>query len=99
MRRIPVVALGEPVLSASQVASFECGYESGNVGMLTGFHFLNRDIISFRLILRLDGGHVAACLNTFITYCPLSIGSQVLTLLGRDMIVLGWPSYLIYMCI
>ena len=84
-----MVALGEPVLSASQVASFECGYESNNVEMLTGFHFLNRDIISFRLIIRLDGGHVATCLDTLIPCCPLSIGSQVLALLGRDMVVLG----------
>ena len=91
-----MVALGEPVLSASQVASFECGDESGNEGMLTGFHFLNRDIISFRLILRLDGGHVAACLDTLVTCCSMSIENQVLALLGRDMIVLGWSNYLIY---
>ena len=99
IRRIPVVALGEPVLSASQVSSFERGYESVKVGMLTGFHFLNRDIFSFRLVIHLDGRHVAACLDTLITYCSLSMGSLVLALLGRDMIVLGWPSPLLYICI
>ena len=99
IRRIPVVALGEPVLSASQASSFERGYESVKVGMLTGFHFLNCDIVSFRLVVHLDGGHVAACLDTLITSFSLSIGSHELALLGRDMIVLGWPSYLIYISI
>ena len=86
MRRIPVVALGEPVLSASRAASFERGYESVKVGMLTGFNLLNRDIVSFRLVIHLDRRHVAACLETLITCYPLSLGSQVLALLGRDII-------------
>ena len=67
IRRIPVEALGEPVLSTSRAASFERGYQSVKVGMLTGFHLLNRDILSFRLIIHLDRRHVAACLDTFIT--------------------------------
>ena len=99
IRRIPVVALGEPVLSASRASSFERRYESVKVGMLTCFHLLNGDIVSFGLIIHLDGGHVAACLDMLITCSPLSIQSQALALLGRDMIVTRWTTYFVYIYI
>ena len=99
IRRIPVVALGEPVLSACQASKFERRYESVKVRMLTCLHFLDCDIFSFRLIVHLDGRHVAACLDRLMKCCPLSIQSQVLALLGRDMIVLEWPVQLLYICI
>ena len=93
------MALGEPVLSASHAASCEGGYESVEVGVLTCFHLLNRDIFSFRFIIHLDGRHVAACLDTLMTFCLLGIRSQVLALLGRDIFVMRWPIYWLYICL